>query len=61
MSKYRALFVVSAPPRVESNVVSLCAPRVRPVAPLAPVASAPPRETSWRDLVRRLAKSLAKR
>jgi hypothetical protein len=45
----------------EGKVVTLRAPRLRLVAPLAAIASPPPRETSWRELVLRLAQSLAKR
>ena len=45
----------------EGNVVSLRTPRLRLVAPVTAIASAPPRETSWRDFVLRLAKKLAKR
>ena len=62
MSKYRSyLFLVERPLAVH-NVVPLRAPAV-PVggAPLSAAASTKARETSWRDLVRRLTKQLARR
>ena len=64
--KYRTFLVIAGPPRVEGNVIPIRSARVRrvPLVPIVPTlvaASAPPRDTSWRDLVRRLVKSLAKR
>ena len=44
----------------KGNVVPLHRPHVQLLATPAPAAPLP-RETSWRDLVRRLAKNLAKR
>lgn len=60
LKKYRTFLVIAEPPRVAGNVVPLRSARVKVSSPAPGVASAP-RETSWRDLVRRLAKKLAKR
>lgn len=61
MMKYRTFLVIAEPPRVEGNVIALRSARVRRAPVVPAVAAAPRRETSWRDLVRRLAKKLAKR
>ena len=60
MNKYRQFLILREPPRAAGNVVPLRMARVRAVTPSGPVPP-PSRETSWRDLVRRLAKRLAKR
>jgi len=61
MSKQRLFLVATEATRPEPNVVrlrtTLVPPKVLPVG----AASAQPRETSWRDLVRRLQKKLARR
>ena len=62
MSKYRQFIILREPTRAPGNVVPLRMARLRSVTPRPSGAVPPPsRETSWRDLVRRLAKSLAKR
>ena len=60
MSKDRLRVVASEPPPDQGDVLPL---RAAAQLKLAPIATAwpPRRETSWRDLVRRLAKNLAKR
>jgi hypothetical protein len=62
MSNYRRFMILREPPRAAGKVVPLRMARVRTVTP-PPSGPVPPpsRETSWRDLVRRLAKRLAKR
>jgi hypothetical protein len=59
MRKYQTCLVIAEPPRPEGNVIALSSARVR--APVPAVVPPPRRETSWRDLVRRLAKKLRKR
>ena len=59
MIKYPTLLVIAEPPREEGNVIRLRSARVRRVAVVRAVEGPPSRETSWRDLVRRLAKRLA--
>ena len=61
MIRYRTFLVIAEPPREEGNVIALRSARVRRAPLVAAVECAPPRETSWRDLVRRLAKKLRKR
>jgi len=61
MTRYRAFLVIAEPPRAEGNVIPLRSARVRRPAPISVGGSAAPGETSWRDLVRRLAKKLRKR
>ena len=61
MRKYRQFIILREPPRAAGNVVPLRMARVRIVPPSSCGPVPPPREASWRDLVRRLAKSLAKR
>jgi hypothetical protein len=62
MSKYPMFLVIAETPRVLGKVVPLRSARVKASAPaLAAAASSASRETSWRDLVRRLARNLAKR
>lgn len=60
MSKPRLFLVTRDSPRGEDNVVVPL--RTMLVLPQpAPIASAEARETSWRDLVRRLRKKLTRR
>ena len=61
MSRFRPYLVLAQLPAAECNVVPI---RSSPVqAAMAPVRAdgTYARETSWRDLVRRLTKSLARR
>jgi hypothetical protein len=53
MKRYRTFLAIAATPRVHGKVVPLRSARVK-----APASAS--RETSWRDLVRRLANKLAK-
>jgi hypothetical protein len=60
MIKYRTFLIIAEPPREEGNVIPLRSARVRRMPPAPVIQSPPPRETSWRDLERRLARKLAK-
>src|SRR6185436_3088942 len=58
--KYPTFLVIAEPPRDAGNVIPLRSARVRRAPPAALVGSPPRRDTSWRDLVRRLLKNLGK-
>ena len=61
MSKQRPFPVMTAPQDAPGNVVPMRRARWYDIAAPMPGSKSGRRETSWRDLVRRLAKSLAKR
>jgi hypothetical protein len=60
MSKFPACLVIAEPPLAEGEVVPLGSTDGG-LAPARLADGVQPRETSWRDLVRRLAKNPAKR
>ena len=60
MIKYPTFLVIAEPPRDAGNVIPLRSARVRRAPPAALAGSPPRRDTSWRDLVRRLLKNLGK-
>ena len=59
MRRYQTFLVIAEAPRAAGNVVPLSMARIQ--APSRAADGPQARETSWRDLVRRLAKNLAKR
>jgi len=61
MSRFRPYLVFVQPPAAQCNVVPIRRSPVRAAMAPARADATYARETSWRDLVRRLTKSLAKR
>jgi hypothetical protein len=61
MSRFRPHLVLAAPPAAERKVVPIRSPAASAAIAPAQANGAQARETSWRDLVRRLTKKPARR